>query len=354
MKIAVYALCKNEIKNIDAWYDSCKNADLIVVTDTGSTDGSLEKLNFLPIELHHARVIPWRFDDAFNHALNNLPADVDVCIRLDFDERLQPGWRQGLESAWTPKTTRLRYPYIWNWNADGTPDRRWMGDRIHSRRNYRWTGATHEGLICRGAEHLTWTHALEIHQFPEAKDRPNDLPLLEEAVKDTPHDARLWGYLGREYYYKGQPEQAAKTYKHFLTLDSANQERVQAYCYLAKCEPESAVFWLKEGMREGPTYREPVMGLARYYYDRKEWKSCYDMCQKALTITTRPDSYITRSENYGSLPHDLLSVSAWNLGLKSIALDHARLALGLEPDNIRIQENLRLISEDLDNFVQRA
>lgn len=348
MRIAVYSLCKNEAKNIDAWHESCRDADLIVVTDTGSTDGSLEKLKSLPIQLHHARIVPWRFDDAFNHAMNNLPADVDVCIRLDFDERLQPDWRPALEQEWTPETTRLRYPYIWNWTADGKPDRQWMGDRIHSRKNYRWTGATHEGLVCRGQEHQTWTRALAIHQFPEAKDRPNDLPLLEEAVRDTPHDSRLWGYLGREYYFKGMSDKAAKTYKHFLTMDAANQERVQAYCYLAKCEPESAEFWLKEGMREGMYYREPIMDLARYHYDRKEWKKCFDLCQKAISITSRPDSYITQSENYGSLPHDLAAVSAWNLGLKSAALEHAQLALGFDSDNVRLKENLRLISEGVD------
>lgn len=348
MRIAIYALCKNEAKNIDPWFASCREADLFVVTDTGSTDGSVEKLQSLPVELHHARIIPWRFDDAFNHAMNNLPSDVDICIRLDFDERLQPNWRAALEREWTAETTRLRYPYIWNWKADGVPDRQWMGDRIHSRRNYRWTGATHEALVCRGTEHLTWTKALEIHQFPEAKDRPNDLPLLEEAVKDTPHDSRLWGYLGREYYFKGMPEQAAKTYKHFLAMDSANQERVQAYCYLAKCEPDSAVFWLKEGMHEGPHYREPIMDLARHYYGKKEWRKCLDLCERALKVTARPDSYITQSENYGSLPHDLAAISAWNLGLKSSALEHAQLALGFESDNVRLQENLRLISEGVD------
>lgn len=343
MKIAVYALCKNEIKNIDAWYQSCKDADLIVVTDTGSTDGSIEKLDGL-VELHHARVMPWRFDDAFNHAMNNLPADVDICIRLDFDERLQEGWREALEREWTPETTRLRYPYVWNWTADGNPDRQWMGDRIHARSNYRWTGATHEGLVCRGVEHLTWTNALAIHQFPEAKDRPNDLPLLEEAVRDTPHDSRLWGYLGREYFFNKQLDKAAETYKRFLTMNAFNQERVQAYCYLAKCEPESAPFWLMEAMKEGPEYREPIVDFAMHYYLKKNWTKCYELCKKALNITSRPDSYVTRSENYRHLPHDLLSIAAWNLKKYDEALEHARLAVEYLPNDERLQNNFRLIS----------
>lgn len=353
MKIAVYALCKNEVNNVDAWYQSCKDADLIVVTDTGSTDGSIDKLKDI-VELHHARIMPWRFDDAFNHAMNNLPADVDVCIRLDFDERLQDGWRQVIEEEWKEGTTRLRYPYVWNWTADGKPDRQWMGDRIHARSNYRWTGATHEGLVCRGQETAVWTQRLRIHQYPEAKARPNDLPLLEEAVKDTPNDARLWGYLGREYFFKNQVDDARRTYKHFLTLNSATQERVQAYLYLAKCEPESAEFWLKEGMREGPEYREPIVDLAMHYYGRKEWKKCHDACLKALQITSRPESYITRSEYWRDVPHDLLSVSAWNLGYKDIALQHAEIAVRENPTDERLQNNLRLISEGIETSNQEA
>ena len=35
-KIAVYAICKNESKFVDRWYESVKDADEIVVVDTGS------------------------------------------------------------------------------------------------------------------------------------------------------------------------------------------------------------------------------------------------------------------------------------------------------------------------------
>ena len=43
-KICVYAICKNEIKFIDKWLDNMSEADYIVVLDTGSTDGTYEKL----------------------------------------------------------------------------------------------------------------------------------------------------------------------------------------------------------------------------------------------------------------------------------------------------------------------
>ena len=43
-KICVYAICKNELKFVDQWLDNMSEADYIVVLDTGSTDGTYEKL----------------------------------------------------------------------------------------------------------------------------------------------------------------------------------------------------------------------------------------------------------------------------------------------------------------------
>jgi glycosyltransferase involved in cell wall biosynthesis len=43
-KICVYAICKNEEKHIDRWINSLKEADKIVVLDTGSTDNTIALL----------------------------------------------------------------------------------------------------------------------------------------------------------------------------------------------------------------------------------------------------------------------------------------------------------------------
>ena len=53
LKICVYAIAKNEIKFIDRWYNSVKEADYICVLDTGSSDGSYEKFKSLGIIAHY-------------------------------------------------------------------------------------------------------------------------------------------------------------------------------------------------------------------------------------------------------------------------------------------------------------
>ena len=43
-KVCVYAICKNEEQFVDRWMDSMSEADQVVVLDTGSEDGTVERL----------------------------------------------------------------------------------------------------------------------------------------------------------------------------------------------------------------------------------------------------------------------------------------------------------------------
>ena len=96
-KVSVYAICKNEEQNILKWYDSMKEADEIIVLDTGSTDNTIKliKKNCPKIKLFQDRITPWRFDVARNKSLALVPEDTDICVCTDIDEVLHPGWRKG-------------------------------------------------------------------------------------------------------------------------------------------------------------------------------------------------------------------------------------------------------------------
>lgn len=349
MKIGIYAPAKNERKHVDEWFKSCSGADVISVADTGSTDGTKRRLLELGATVTDVRIIPWRFDDAFNIAMNLLPADIDVCIRLDLDERLQPGWRNALEKAWTPTTTRLRYQYVWNFNQDGTPGRQWWGDRIHARSGYRWMGATHEGLYARAPESQTFCEDVKIFHYPDVKEKKGDLALLIESCKDWPHDSRLMAYLGREYMYRNDFENATKTYKKFLTMDSNNVERGQAMINLATTDDENKEFWLRMASNEIPTHREPLTNLAQMYYNSGEWSKCYETALKALAITQHPMDYTCTPEAWGALPHDLASIASWKMSLHAESLKHARLALKhcaeSDPSYIRLLNNVKFIED---------
>lgn len=347
MKIAVYCPVKNELKHVEAWYESCREADYVCVLDTGSTDGTLEKMIGLgKIRITQAQILPWRFDDAFNMAMYTVPADADICIRLDLDERLQPGWREGLLAAWTAETTRLRYPYVWNWNADGTPGRQWYSDRIHARAGYRWVGPTHEYLMCRVQERQTWTDQVRIHQYPDAKSK-NDLSLLKEFVHEYPHDSRAWAYLGREYVYQHDVENAKETYNRFLQISTDAVERGQALIYLSTVDTDNAETLLHKAIREIPDHREPLVKLSELYYRSGRWPECLDYAQRALRITRHPMTYISTPEAWGSKPYDLAAIASWNLEQWQAAYDYGLEAVKKDSTDSRLLENLNYFVKKL-------
>jgi tetratricopeptide (TPR) repeat protein len=95
---------------------------------------------------------------------------------------------------------------------------------------------------------------------------------------------------------------------------------------------------------EAPNTREPWCELAMLYYRQNRWPECYAAANRALQITNREFVYTVDPAGWGAQPHDLASISAWHMGLKDVALKQARLAVEKEPDDERLQSNLRYIN----------
>ena len=162
MKVAIYTIALNERQFVDTWFEAAKGADYLLIADTGSTDGTVERARELGINVVDVRVRPWRFDDARNAALAALPIDIDMCISLDMDEVIVPNWRELLEPAWERGVTRPRYKHIWSFNEDGTPGLEFSYDHIHARTGYLWRHPVHECLyFYRSDEHMSELKSLQ-------------------------------------------------------------------------------------------------------------------------------------------------------------------------------------------------
>ena len=244
MKVIVYTICKNEQRNLEAWLENVAEADEIVLVDTGSTDNTLIGARYAAdklggkLKLHQITVQPWRFDDARNAALALVPADADICISLDLDERLSPGWRKELEVAWVPGTTRALYPYTWRHN----PDETFYNNRIHARFGYRYRYPTHEGLYLAFdmVERSVTINNLHMDQFQDCtKQRPNDLFLLAWGEYEHPDSSRMFYYYGRELMWAKYYKIAIEKFEHYLAITSEDffpEERSKVIEYLQFCK----------------------------------------------------------------------------------------------------------------------
>jgi glycosyltransferase involved in cell wall biosynthesis len=342
MKIAVYTIALNEEQFVERWYESAKEADYLLIADTGSTDKTVAKAKKLGINIIKVTVTPWRFDDARNASLTALPKDIDICISLDMDEVLVPGWREKLEGI-SETTTRPRYKYTWSWNQDGTPGLEYGGDKIHRRFGYRWKHPVHEVLTTdRINEVQEWTD-LEIHHYPDStKSRGQYFPLLEVAISEDPYDDRNAFYYARELFYYGMHEKATQEFKRYLELPKAKwgPERAAAYRYLAKCNPEIADVYLVGAIREAPDRREAYVEFSQWCYNNEQWSDCYNYAMTALSIKEKPLDYLCEEFAWGALLYDLAAISSWHLERYSKAVSNIEKALEIEPNNERFLNNL--------------
>lgn len=95
--VSVYAICKDEIKNVEDWVAQFDKCDHICVLDTGSHDGTFEKLQELAVTnkkliISQKKYKVFHYDEARNDSFKLIPTNTDVCITFDFDERLEPDW----------------------------------------------------------------------------------------------------------------------------------------------------------------------------------------------------------------------------------------------------------------------
>lgn len=350
-KIIVYAISKNEESFVDRWYESMKEADQIYVLDTGSTDKTVEKLKSHNIYVKQEIINPWRFDIARNKSLDLVPLDADICICTDLDEVFQKGWREKLEESWNDKITRAKYNYNWYIDEDNNPKISYYLDKIHTRKNYRWSYPVHEILEnTNNKESIITLDNITLNHYPDRnKSRSSYLPLLELAIKENPNDDRNMHYLGREYMYYNQNDKAIKTLKKHLKLESATWKdercasmRFIARCYIRKNNYKQANVWYEKAIKEAPYLRDPYVEKALLNFTEKDYNKVIYLCNKALDIKHNQKTYINETFSYDHTIYDLLSLCYYYKNEKDLSLYYINKAIEINPKLDRLKENKKI------------
>jgi len=349
MKIAVYAISKNEEQFVQRFCDSAKDADLILIADTGSTDKTVEKALECGAKVHDICIKPWRFDKARDTALALIPGDFDVCISLDLDEVLEPGWREEIERVWKDNTTRLRYKFDWGCGIS------FFYEKIHHRSGYHWHHPVHEYPRPDGRIQEVYAHTdmlLVSHHPDPTKSRGQYMPLLELAVKEDPNCPRNAFYHARELTFYSCWQESIEALNKYLAMPEATWQNERAYAmrllgkaYAELNDTHQAIKWFRLAVAEAPGTREPWVELSMICYRHNMWAESYSAAKSALQITDKQAVYTMDPEVWGEKPWDLASIAAWNLGLKDEAVQLCKEALKFNPTDNRLIKNLEQMTE---------
>lgn len=333
MKIAVYGISKNEEDNVKRFMDSCKDADMVVITDTGSTDNTVSLLKEYGAVVHEAKVEPWRFDEARNIALSHVPEDIDICISIDLDESLQPGWREGLEKEWQthPGCTMVSYRYVawWKDKEQTIPEVVCYRSKIHARHGYKWHNIVHERVLPDDMENAVnvYTDLVIVHHHRQ--EVTNYIDLLTETIKREPDNAEARLLRASDLLNYGRNEEAISDYQAYMAMTKPNQDKQiagqRSYSWLGiakalhnlKRPADEILQALLFAVAECPNMREPWVYLADAYMSLGNFPAAYGAAMTALSITS--NGFHAREEIcWGDLPKQIAGSAFSRLNERSV------------------------------------
>ena len=357
-KVCVYAICKNEEKFVKRWYESMKEADAIYVLDTGSTDNTVKLLKEFGVNVEINKIEPWRFDTARNKSLELVPEDYDICVCTDLDEVFEKGWRKYLEDSWVGSTSRARYNYNWSLDDNNRPLVNFYTDKIHQRKNYKWTHPVHEVLTFLGdKENIITIDNIVLNHYPDkSKSRGSYLPLLELSVKEDPNDDRNMHYLGREYMYYGKWNECIDTLIKHLNLKSSTwkDERCASMRFIARSyknlgRVEESRMWYDKAINEAPYLRDSYVERGILEYELDNYKEASKYLNDALNINSHEKTYINEIFSWDNTIYDMLSICMFYLNRIDESLFYIDKAIDMEPNNERLINNKKIIKRYKEN-----
>jgi len=347
MRVGVYGIALNEASNVRDWAASAKDADYIILADTGSTDNTVSLGRGCGVKVLQLGIRPFRFDAAHNAAIAALPLELDWCISLDLDERLQPGWRDALLKV-SEEVTRVGMWFVWEKKLEQMPEGdHWHRD-CHRRTGYRWNGIVHEALEPYGfrPEKIEDVKAFQINHVPdEKKPRAGKyIDMIKMAILEDPKSLRYSQWLVWSLDQEGRTEEAAVELKRqiasVLTWEPAIAD---AMTKLGQHEPEKEQYWLEQAVRTASNFRSYKAKLAMYFYQHEDWANTLRWADEALAVTEPPPGIYDIGFMWTATIHELRYMALFSLNRVSEAFEAAQEAQRLSPEDKRIAGNIRVM-----------
>lgn len=260
-KICVYAICKDEIGHIERWIKSVNKADRIYIYDTGSTDGTLEKIQEIQkndpfngesyysldyfsddyfkdkeyFNFGEARNIAFQFAKSSIAELTRLPEEVWIYVSLDLDEFPQEDFFDKLREWGKENLDYDNLPDIIpakgltaKENEEGYDDQTVINKIHFDKPNLYWDRPVHELLRNKGSRTVDIANVdpgLFKYIHEQDKGKPRDyLGILKHSYEEGDHSALTCIYYAWEADSNGEHDLQGSLSLEALENAMSNEE----------------------------------------------------------------------------------------------------------------------------------
>ena len=364
IKLTVYAICKNEIENIEPWLKSFVEADYICILDTGSTDGTWEKLQELQSQyknliIDQKIIKPWRFDTARNESLKMAPKDTVIWFMVDLDERIKEfGWAQKIKQAWTPTFERGTYTYNRDVRENDIVVRAIPEYRLHSKKWNHYKNIVHEAIyndmeqkeffveICTPIDITVW-------HYPKKDKVTNYAALCEEDLKEYPDDYIMRLQLAIEYEILKEYDKAWEHYEWLIKNKNTLHKYEVARCWFGLGrisntlgKKDDAFFYYANGRIVCPRLVDNYIDPALMYYENSQYAQAIELCKEAFKYCYEA-AWCGVYDITTFYPFYIMGMSYYCLGEKEKALGFLEIAYNKNPGDEEIKARKEMVMQEL-------
>jgi glycosyltransferase involved in cell wall biosynthesis len=303
--IAALIMAKNETKRLRVTLNSIKNfANSLIIYDTGSTDDTIEiaetfcKEYKIPFRLKQGEFVDFSTSRNVSLDFADTFEDVDYFLLMDVNDELQSAkeLRTFAEKQYT--TSKTCFLVCQQWKTSNIT--KYYNIRFFKARSgWRYKGVVHEYV-----NHPTKSIEESYERCPENvclfQDRTADDDktknrfsrdkemLLKEFEKD-PTEPRTVFYLAQTLSCLDEKEESFKFYKLRTTLEGFWEERYQAnlccgeLTYTLKHDWSEVMGFFLSAFEIVPRV-EPIIKIAEYYRQQKQWLLSYTFASLACSL----------------------------------------------------------------------
>ena len=351
-------MVKNEEKIIQRCMAAVEGiVDAYVVTDTGSTDKTVELASeFLETREGIVEMSTWK-DFGHNRTLSFKNAQ-NYCKSKKWDLKETYGLLLDGDMVFVPGKLKqhplgeLGYTIVQSAANLDYPNTRLV------RMDYDW--------VCRGVTHEYWdgdTKALpkEICYIDDRNDGgckdnkfPRDLALLLKGVEDEPTNVRYWFYLAQTYHSMGNWEKAIEHYKKRIEMGGWFEEVWYSHYMIAKSYENldnQILFeeWVQKAYDFYPKRAEALYHLVKYLRIKGEHFKAMHYIRLGKRIPLSTDSlFIERDAYTGLFDYEESVCRYYTLGTKREALrDSMKYLMTDKPFPDSVYANMKFYIETL-------